>query len=363
MKENYISVEYPEPHIGRTKEMLKKYPELKKLVGNNPWTALWTVMIVGLQFAVAYLMIDQPWWVVLIAAWTVGAVCDHALFVVIHETAHNLIFKKAFWSKAMGIFANLPSVFPSAIGFRNFHLLHHRFQGELGWDADLAGPKEAAWVGNSTIKKMIWLLGFAYIEGVVRPSRVNRVTIFEPWALANAVVSVGTALLVAYFWGWAPFFYLVFSLLFSVGLHPLGGRWIQEHYVFRPGQETYSYYGLANRIAFNVGYHNEHHDLMVVPWNRLKKIKEIAPEYYDSLHAHYSWTGVLLKFLFDKNMTLWSRVIREDHNIRREKKKIGTQETQKFIDTARELSGVPADSSKDEEKLTPVDDASTVSPA
>src|SRR5207245_7373140 len=56
-------------------------------------------------------------------------------------------------------------------------------------------------------------------------------------------------------------------------------RWIQRHYMTAEGeQETFSYYGPLNRVAFNVGYHNEHHDFPSVPWNRLPEIRAIAPE-------------------------------------------------------------------------------------
>ena len=54
---------------------------------------------------------------------------------------------------------------------------------------------------------------------------------------------------------------------------PLGARWIQEHYTFVQGQETYSYYGILNRLAFNIGYHNEHHDFMTIPWYRLGRLR------------------------------------------------------------------------------------------
>ena len=54
-----------------------------------------------------------------------------------------------------------------------------------------------------------------------------------------------------------------------MGLHPLGARWIQEHYLVHGEQETTSYYGILNVPALNVGYHNEHHDFPSVPWNRL----------------------------------------------------------------------------------------------
>ena len=113
-----------------------------------------------------------------------------------------------------------------------------------------------------------------------------------------------------YFFGAKAFIYLILSSLFSVGLHPLGARWIQEHYVVKDNQETYSYYGPLNKLALNVGYHNEHHDFMYVSWRNLPKVKRLAPEFYDSLHSHNSWTSLLLLFLKNPEINLFSRVVR-----------------------------------------------------
>jgi sphingolipid delta-4 desaturase len=77
-------------------------------------------------------------------------------------------------------------------------------------------------------------------------------------------------------------------------------------------QETYSYYGPLNAVAFNVGYHKEHHDFPSIPWNRLPQLKKSAPTYYDTLFSHQSWTKLFFRFLLDKNISLYSRITRNE---------------------------------------------------
>ena len=88
-------VDYPEPHLERTRALLKAHPEVRGLFGHERSTALWVVAIVGLQIAIALAMRAQPWWLVLIVAYGVGALADHALWTLIHDCTHNLVFKKA----------------------------------------------------------------------------------------------------------------------------------------------------------------------------------------------------------------------------------------------------------------------------
>lgn len=313
---DFIRVSYPEPHIARTKKILAAHPELKTLFGNRPITAFYIVGIVALQVALAFALSQSSIWVMLAVAYVVGAVCNHALFVMIHECTHNLVLKGSVANKWMGIFSNLPIVFPAAIGFRKFHLIHHRHQGEMDLDADLAGPIEAKLVGNSTIRKGLWMLFFFVIEGIVRPARLKKtVKLWDGWVLVNLLVEVAALAVLAYFAGWGALVYLSLSTVFSIGLHPLGARWIQEHYIFREGQETYSYYGPLNKTCFNVGYHNEHHDLMMVPWSNLPKVRAMAPEFYNNLMHHTSWTALFFKFLFDPKVSLFDRAVRPSRGV------------------------------------------------
>jgi sphingolipid delta-4 desaturase len=241
-------------------------------------------------------------------AYLVGATIDHALWVLIPECAHNLVFRRPVLNRWTAIVANLPFVTPAAESFSHYHLLHHQHLGEMDYDADVPGPDEARLV-RASLAKAAWLAAFSAVQGFVRTHRLKKVVFFNRWVVTNILVEV-VAMVALYWWlGLQPIVYLFLSAIFAVGLHPLGARWIQEHYVFAEGQETYSYYGPLNRVCFNMGYHNEHHDFVTVPWSRLPKLRAAAPEFYDTLYFHLSWTRLLFRFLFDREVTLFDRVV------------------------------------------------------
>ncbi|MFA7228957.1 MAG: fatty acid desaturase [Melioribacteraceae bacterium] len=303
--------ELPEPHKERTRQILKAHPEVRNLISRNRASFYLILGISALQVAIGILLSTQSWWLALIAAWSIGAFANHTLFVLIHECSHNLIFKNRAANRIASILCDLPMSIPTAISFRSYHLKHHSFQGNYYLDADLSSRWEAKLIGSNFIGKTLWFLFFPLFQAL-RPPRLKGIQFMNGWTIVNWIVVFGFDILIVYLFGWIPFLYFAASLFFSVGLHPLGARWIQEHYLTYPPQETYSYYGPLNILALNVGFHNEHHDFPSIPWNNLPAVKKTAPEFYNNLVWHRSWTKLLLKFIFDSNLSLFSRMVRSE---------------------------------------------------
>ena len=311
-RSDFVYSEASEPHRIRTKQMLKEFPHLRGLIGKNPYTMLVILGLVGSMIGLAWLLRDSSWWLIFAVAYLYGAFANHALFVMIHECAHQLLFKGRSANRWAGIFANLPQIFPSSISFERYHIKHHSFQGVHELDADLPNRWEAKLIDNSFFGKAIWLLFYPVFQ-VFRLSRLRELQTFDWWVVANLLVQVVFTTAIYYFMGWHALAFLLLSFSFSVGLHPLGARWVQEHYLTHSvEQETYSYYGAFNAVAFNVGFHNEHHDFPSIPWNRLPQIKKTAPEYYETLYFHTSWTKLFFRFLFDREISLFNRILRKE---------------------------------------------------
>ncbi len=300
-----------EPHKLRTKEIITQHPEIRSLIGRNPYTFLIILFCVSLQIGLAYFLQDKSWWLVFGFAYLIGAFASHTLFVCIHECAHNLVFKKRYLNTIAGIIANLPMVLPSSVSFQKYHIKHHSFQGVEELDGDMPYHWEAKLINNSALGKAIWLLFYPIFQ-MFRPARLKEISLIDTWTIINIIVELTFISVLFYFLGIKAFVFLLASFFFSVGLHPLGARWVQEHFLTHGEQETKSYYGPMNAINLNVGYHNEHHDFPSVPWNKLPKIKEAGSSYYNTLGHHTSYVMLLFRFLFDKEISIFSRMARSN---------------------------------------------------
>ncbi|PVD25630.1 hypothetical protein C0Q70_13289 [Pomacea canaliculata] len=113
-----------------------------------------------------------------------------------------------------------------------------------------------------------------------------------------------------YYFGTKALVYFCSGTFLAMGVHPLAGHFISEHYMFVKGYETYSYYGPLNLLTWNVGYHNEHHDFPYIAGSRLPEVRKIAPEYYENLPYHTSWVKVLWDFVLNPDIGPYARIRR-----------------------------------------------------
>jgi sphingolipid delta-4 desaturase len=306
-------------HQSRKREIMAKYgPQIVQLQGPNSTSAYYIVVLVALSFSLAIYFNNASWWLIVPASFFIGAFIHHALYVQIHECTHNLVFRTRFSNKLMGLICDLPLVFPSSMAFRKYHMYHHRHLGHEELDPDVPPQWEAQLIGNTSWRKALWIILY-FISQATRPAKMKSVTVMNFWMFFNIIFVLLINLAILTFIGPKALGFLFLSTAFALGLHPLGGRWIQEHFVTQVGQETYSYYGPLNKLCFNMGYHNEHHDFMNVAWNNLPKLKALAPEFYNNLKSYQSWIGVISNFIFNPKLSPYSRYVhRARHNVMEE---------------------------------------------
>lgn len=298
-----------EPHATRRKEMLSKYPEMKRLMGHDPMLKYAVLLLVAIQLVMCYMVQSASWTVVIILAYCLGGTINHSLSLAIHEISHNLAFGHArpMANRLLGYIANLPIGVPVSISFRKYHLEHHRYQGDAEKDVDIPSEFEGNMFRNS-FSKVIWVILQPFFYTIrplfMRPKPVMTLEII------NLIIQLAFDAFVVYTMGGKSLVYLISGTFLATGLHPMAGHFISEHYMFQKGFETYSYYGPLNYLTFNVGYHNEHHDFPSIPGSRLPQVRKIAPEYYDDLPCHTSWVKVIWDFITDPEIGPYSRVRR-----------------------------------------------------
>ncbi|HEV7910302.1 MAG TPA: fatty acid desaturase, partial [Methylocella sp.] len=230
----FIATPIKRPHPPRRRAILAAHPEAAGLIGHDQWTAVITLAVVAGQTSIAALLGNLGpayWWAALAAAFCIGAFANHAMFVVIHDATHNCIFKSNVLNKWAAILADLPNTCPTAMGFRCYHMKHHSHLGDYDYDADLPSHWEARLFGGSALGKAAWMFLFPVFQ-LTRLGRLKgSVPMWSRWTFVNGGCVFLYDLVVLACFGPNALVYLFASFWFSVGgLHPLGARWLQEHF-------------------------------------------------------------------------------------------------------------------------------------
>lgn len=297
-----------EPHATRRQLIKKAHPEVSTLMGPF-WGTKWLVMgAVAIQVFMCSAVRDLTWPWLILCAYTIGGVINHSMTLAMHEISHNLAFRSLNMNRLFSYIANLPLGIPSAAQFKRYHREHHKYQGEDGVDTDIPTKTETSVVTNSVMKVL-----FVFCQPLFYALRPMVMVPKKPGLqeAINYTMVFGFDAVIGYFFGVKAVVYLIAGTLLGMGLHPMAGHFIAEHYTFVKGQETYSYYGPLNWFSFNVGYHNEHHDFPNIPGYRLPALRKMAPEFYDNMPHHSSWMKVIVEYIMDPTVGPFSRIKRD----------------------------------------------------
>ncbi|KAJ9453876.1 Sphingolipid delta(4)-desaturase DES1-like [Diplonema papillatum] len=303
-----------EPHQRRKREILEKHGDaIRALMRPEPRTVPIVLALVAIQHYVAVTSVSWSWGWWLAAAYIIGGTINHALFLAVHEITHMLAMQSLWGNRVMACIANLPIGIPYAATFHGYHMEHHKHQGWDQKDTDIPTAFEARLLQNPVTKFLFCF--FQILFYALRPMIIHA-PIVSTWTYVNVAIQVPYLLYLCQD-GVTPWIYLLLSTFFAGCLHPVSGHFLAEHFEFVEGAETYSYYGPLNWLAFNVGYHNEHHDFPNIPWSRLPAVKRIAPEFYDNIPQCKSWPGAVWEFITNPALTGFSRVKRMQVNAKK----------------------------------------------
>lgn len=337
-------------HRDRARGILRRNPEVRELFGNSPSTAIWCLSLAAAQVAAAIGVSAGPWWLVFVVAYLFGSWVDICLFSLAHECNHGLVFGDRNKDRHLFTWTSLPMFLPA---HHSWWIEHHVHHNDLGAKKDFVKRRRStllalkdnllgyvlpprirpylSWITTplfvpftlpmliaQVVRSMVGLIVYAVTAIWYRrrePCDFALAILADPhlvsgyqsyglrfWAVTYAALNLGFLSLLLVLFGWKPVVYLMMSILFMSGfLHPwmfgllLSNSHFHGHRVYQP---TASYYGWLNRFTFNFGLHTEHHDLASVPWNRLGRLRQMAPEFYDELLPTPSYAHLALKFAF-----------------------------------------------------------------
>jgi sphingolipid delta-4 desaturase len=308
---DYIWSTRQQPHTARNKQLRAKYgKQIRALHTLEKGTAVKTLVYLSIVLGMSVATRELSWPLWLLAAYPTG-IFTHSMFLAVHEITHNLVFKTVLYNDLLSMVANWAMVVPYSMTFKSYHAEHHHYQGWDGVDVDIPSRAEL-FLLQSKLGKLVFLT-FQTLFYAFRPMCLRTPKLSYKNAL-NWVIVCGFDYVWFQLWGPIPLLFILACVITAGMPSPVSGHFLSEHFIFdtkHNRQETYSYYGWWNCIAFDVGFHNEHHDFPGIPGCKLRELKALAPEFYDHLDTTPSWFGVAWEFLMSDTVSMSSRVKRE----------------------------------------------------
>lgn len=91
-RDDFIWEATDEPHASRRREILAKYPQMKRLFGYDWRVSIQFALTVVTQIFMAWAVRDMSWSALFVLTYVVSGTLNHSLSVGLHEISHNLVF-------------------------------------------------------------------------------------------------------------------------------------------------------------------------------------------------------------------------------------------------------------------------------
>uniref|UniRef100_A0A915L518 Sphingolipid delta4-desaturase N-terminal domain-containing protein n=1 Tax=Romanomermis culicivorax TaxID=13658 RepID=A0A915L518_ROMCU len=232
----------------------------------------------------------------------------------LHEAAHGLVFgpNHVWKNRLYGYAINLFMGGAFFAYFKRQHKNHHKYIGDEVLDSEYPSEMEAKIFSSNPVSKFAWFLLNPFIFFIRTPTFILKNSFWEISGeiFLNQILNLSFNIFLLYK-GWVDLWlYFIFSALLANESHMFGFWGVSSHVEFLKDKETTSYYGWMNKIFLNFGYHMEHHDFPSIPSKYLPEVTKIAPEFYEDSFTFDSFYSAVVKFLFDPNLGIRSRLKR-----------------------------------------------------
>lgn len=92
VRDDFIWEHSDEPHATRRRQILAKYPQMKKLFGYDWRVSIQFFLTVVTQIFMAYMVRNMSFTELIVLTYVVSGTLNHSLSVGLHEISHNLVF-------------------------------------------------------------------------------------------------------------------------------------------------------------------------------------------------------------------------------------------------------------------------------
>ena len=116
-----------EPHFSRREEILRKYPEIKKLYVKEWTSAIYLAVLFSMNLFLISQAHKMSTLVTLLCAYCLSATFIHQIYILNHDFTHFLAFNSIPINQICSFFCSFSAGLPYGLSFGKYHREHHRY--------------------------------------------------------------------------------------------------------------------------------------------------------------------------------------------------------------------------------------------